>query len=290
MWIALSVLTVAHADPGLLPKGSAALYGGAGMSTWSVGMSRNPRDPAAIFRADTWAGYGLGDHVQITGGLPVVHSRILVDGPDRPCPNNEADYCRPVTSVGDAHALVHVGGRWRKAMGRLAAGPRGDAWNAGTRQRYINVGQGTWGGLLEGSAGVESVGVGTFVEGRYIVRLGRVVPGEDFRAPSDAVQGTVAVHGTFGKVRGQLAVHAHQQVAGVDYGPAYLQSLYDTGNRWGSVAFRQLRVEGKLSYSMTDRSGLHLTLSRAAMTDNGPPDHLDVALGAHLWIPPKGSR
>lgn len=278
--------SVAHADPGVLPAGSAALYGGLGMSTWSVGMSRNPRDPAAIFRLDTWSGVGLTEHLQLSGGVPLVHSRILSDGPDPPCPPNEADYCTPVTGLGDAHVLVHYGSSWKKLKGRLALGPRSDAWNAGTRLRYVNVGQGTWGGVLEGSVGAEHRAVGGFAEGRYIVRLGRPVPGYDFRAPSDAVQGTVAGFGSAGKLRVQGAAHVHQQVAGVEYGPAYLQTLYDTGNRWGSVAFAQLRGELKLSWSLSDRSGLHLTASRALATRNGPPDHTDVALGAHLWIPP----
>jgi len=289
MWLALAMLGVAQADPGLLPRGSAALYGGLGSSLWTVGMSRNPRDPASIFRIDAWGGYGVTDHVQLSGGLPLVHSRIVVDGPNRPCPSPEDDYCQPVTSVGDAHVLVHLGSSWRRLRGRLAIGPRTDAWNAATRTRYINVGQGTWGGVVEGSGGIESDDGGAFVEARYVARLGRPVPGYDFRAPSDAVQGSVAGFVDLGQLRAQLAAHGHQQVAGVDYGPVYLQTLYDTGNRWGVVAFAQLRAEVKLSWALSDRSGLHLTASRAVATRNGPPDHTDLSLGAHLWIPPAKS-
>jgi hypothetical protein len=291
--LSLMLLTwSALAAPSLLPSGSSAVYGGVGVSTWRWGMSGNRRDPAAIGRVDTWAGHGLGDHLQLTGGVPLVASAIVGSTPHPPCPraSDDDDYCDGVVSLGDAHALLHVGTRWRRVEGRLAAGPRTDVLTAGTRTRYVNVGQGTWGGLLEGSLGVAHQGLSAFVEGRYVARLGRPVDGLPGRYPSDAAQGTVAAAGRSGAFTLQLAVHGHRQLRGVEYGPVYLQRYYDTPERWGVVAFRQVRAEGKLSWATSDRSGVHLTVSRAVHTRNGPHDHADVGLGMHLWFPPPEER
>ncbi len=285
MGLLLLLTTIATAAPALLPAGSAALYGGGGVSTWRWGMSGNRRDPAAIARIDTWAGVGLTDYLQLSGGAPLVASTIAADAPFRPCPSAEEGYCRGVVSVGDAHALLHVGSRWRGLTGRVAAGPRSDAWNAATRTRYVNVGQGTWGGVAEASGGGQHQGIGGFVEGRYVARLGRPVEGLEGRFPSDAVQWSAAAHGDLGVVRLQGAVHGHHQLGGVDYGPDYLQRFYDTGERWGVVAFRQVRVEAKVSVATSDHTGVHVTASRAVHTLNGPRDHTDVALGAHVWMP-----
>lgn len=282
------LLTTAFASPSTLPAGSGSLYGGVGLSAWTWGMSGNRRDPAGIVRIDSWAGAGLTDRIMLSAGLPVVHGRILddVDGMP-PCPNNDPTYCRPVTSLGDAHVLLHAGLPWRSLRMRAALGPRGDVWTAGTRTRYINVGQGTFGGIAEGSTGVEHAGHGAFVEGRYLLRFGRPVPGETFRAPGDAVQGQLAAFTTWRFVRLQASLLGHRQLRGVDYGADYLRRLYRTDERWGVVAFRQTRVEAKASVALSNRTGLHVTASRAVQTRNGPKDHTDVSIGMHLWLPPK---
>jgi len=279
----------ARAGPTVLPAGSASLYGGVGTSVWSYGMSGNPRDPAGIARIDTWAGTGIAEHWMISGGVPLVHSRILVDREGvQPCPNNEPDYCRPVTNLGDAHVLVHGGTRWKGIDLRAAAGPRSDIWTAGSRLRYLNVGQGTVGGLAELAAGAEGADVGGFLEGRYVLRFGRTVEGEDFRAPGDAVQGQLALAMSPGPVRVQLSALGHKQLRGVPFDATYLRTHYRTGNRWGVIAFAQVRAEAKVSVGLSDRTGLHLTASRAVFTIDGPRDHTDVSLGMHLWIPPSG--
>jgi hypothetical protein len=276
----------AWAGPGLLPPGSASVYGGTGLSVWTWGMSGNPRDPAGIFRVDTWGGAGIAPHLMVSGGVPLVHSNILVDEDGvAPCPNRDADYCRPVTSLGDAHVLVHAGTRVKGVDVRAAVGPRSDAWNAGTRTRYVNVGQGTWGGMAELSAGAEGSDVGAFLEGRYVLRFGRAVDGLDLRAPGDAIQGQAAVVVTPGRLRLQASALGHRQLRGIDYGPEYLRAYYPTDERWGVVAFAQLRAEAKVSVALSDRSGLHVAASRAVHTVNGPRDHTDVSIGMHLWMP-----
>lgn len=279
--------SLAHAGPTLLPAGSASLYGGAGLSVWTWGMSGNRRDPAGIVRFDTWAGAGLTDHLMLSGGVPLAHGRILVDQPGvSPCPNRDPEYCRPITALGDAHVLLHAGTRLRGVDLRVALGPRSDAWTAGSRTRYVNVGQGTWGGLAEVSAGAEGSDVGGFAEGRYVLRLGRAVDGLDVRAPGDAVQGQLAVAATPGPLRIQLSALGHRQLRGVDYGTEYLRRYYPTDERWGVVAFAQLRAEAKVSVALSDRTGLHVAASRAVHTVNGPKDHTDVSVGMHLWLPP----
>jgi hypothetical protein len=281
-------LTAALAAPGMLPSGSSTLYGGVGSSIWAYGMSGNPRDGAAIFRMDTWAGHGLAKHWMISAGVPLVHSRIVDDVDGRaPCPNRELDYCSPVTSLGDAHVLLSAGTRWKAVQLRGGVGPRTDIWTASTRRRYLNVGQGTVGGLAEASVGADRNGLGGFAEGRYLLRAGRTVPGEDFRAPSDAVQGQLAVFSQVHSVRLQASLLGHRQLSGVDYGPDYLRRLYATDDRWGVVAFRQLRAEAKVSVALSGRTGLHVAASRAIHTRNGPRDHFDASVGMHLWMPPK---
>lgn len=282
------LLSAAVAAPGLLPAGSTTLYGGGGLSTWRWGMTGNRRDPAGIARLDTWAGHGLGDHLQLTGGVPLVASGIVQGAPYAPCPAPDAT-CDGVVTVGDVHALLHVGSTWRRTAFRLAAGPRSDAWNAPTRARYVNVGQGTWGGLLEGSAGVGLERLALFTEGRYVARLGRPVDGLAFRAPADAVQWTAAAAPRLGPLTLQGAVHGHHQLAGVDVGDADQRRLYGTVERWSVVAFEQVRAELKLSMPLSDRTGLHLAASRPLWTRNGPRDLTDLAVGAHAWFPGGGA-
>lgn len=276
----------AFAAPQLLPSGSTTLYGGVGLSSWTWGMSGLRRDPAGIARLDTWVGHGLSDHVQVSGGVPLAHGRILVNDPDlAPCPSREVDYCRPVTAPGDAHLGLHAGSRTGLLAWRVGVGLHGDPWTAPTRTRYVNVGQGTVGGALDGSLGLDGDGRAVWSDVRYLQRFGRLVPGLDLRAPADALQ--LAFGGRLPLQRHALSlvVGHHRQLKGVDYGPAYLREVYPTAERWGAVAFRQWRAEAKLSLALSDRSGLHLAASRALHTRNGPRHHSDLSVGAHLWIP-----
>ena len=107
------------------------------------------------------------------------------------------------------------------------------------------------------------------------------------RLPGDAAHGALELSARAGKTTGQLGVSGMSRLAGVEYGPDYLDGYRLTVDRWASLRCRELRGEAKLSRALSDATGLHLTVGRVLVARNGPRDALDVSLGLHRYVAPR---
>lgn len=279
-----------------LPGGSAVVYGGAGVNTFQYGSSGLIRDRQWRLRADFYGAVGLSERAQLSLDGPFVQTFVQDLGDRGPCPSDayEGDYCDPVTTAGE------VGLTGRYALSRdtvksvVELGVRTDAWNAGTRGRWTNAGLGTTslvGGLLgEAHRTWEGVDIGVVAGARYRLVAGRDVDaglGAE-RLPGDAVHGVVELSARSGRTTGQLGLSGMSRLAGVEFGPDYVDYYRLTQDRWASLRYRELRGEAKLSRALSDNAGVHLTVGRVLVARNGPRDALDVSLGVHRYFPPGG--
>lgn len=281
---AVSAPPAAAETAGVLPKGAVVVYGGLGVGTFEYGSSGSIRDRQVRARADLYGAWGTGGRVQLSLDLPVVHAWVI-EYPDRdPCPTS-GDYCTPVTTIGESgvHArYLAVATPVRVAVG---LGARTDAWNAGTRARWTNVGLGTT--SLVGSALVSGEGGGLGADGwaSYALVFGREadVPGRP-RLPADVLSGGVAGRLALGAAQFELAVTGWARLGGSEF--AEWNELYaGSDDPWAGLAYRELVVRGKTSFEVAPGLGVHLSLGRVVLAANGPKDATDVTIGLHRYWP-----
>jgi hypothetical protein len=275
---------------GTLPAGSAVAYGGLALGSFQYGSSGLIRDRQLRARADLYGAVGLTDRLQLSLDAPVMRTWVLELEDRGPCPTDgyEGDYCDPVTGVGEAG--LHA--RYRVASGLVVgAGVRSDAWNAGTRQRWTNIGLGTT--SLVGSliVGRERERLGVVGAAHYRLTLGRAVDAGlgEVSLPGDTVAGLVELRYSPPQIRPEfrLALSGMSRLWGVEYGPEYVDYYRLTPDRWASLAYRELKGAAQVSLPLEDHSGLHLSFSRVIVAANGPKDAMDLSLGFHRYFPPR---
>lgn len=85
-------------SPGTLPGGAKVVYSGVGVTTFNR-LTQNGeavlRDREVRSRLDLYGSYGLTDRLQVSVSAPVVHSFVVDDPDELPCPNllSAEGYC-----------------------------------------------------------------------------------------------------------------------------------------------------------------------------------------------------
>lgn len=293
MWPALFfwISTPAAAGPWLLPEGAETVYVGAGVGTFRTGMSGFTRDRQIQLRAAGFAAVGLPGQLEASVSVPVVASFVVEDPEQGPCP--AVDYCATTVSVG----TIAVGVRRQLFTSPLPVSVGlavyGDPWNAGTRSRWTNVGQGIVGGGLTAATGVggelgESA-LGLDLTAGWWPTFGREAvsqSGQTRRAPVGPATGSLAGWLRRGDWTVALATRGQQRLGGVPYGGEWVNEWRQTEDRWSINRYGELRAEAKLSWAFADGWGLHASVGRSLLVQAGPPDLWDGGLGVHrYWAP-----
>lgn len=281
MWLLLCA--AAHAESAwILEPGGRVVYGGVGVSTFATGVTGGARDRQYRARVDTYGALGLREGLQLSVDLPLVRTGVIDADGVAPCPT-DSDYCDPVTTVGEVgvHLRQRVvdTGRFRVAAD---LGLRSDQWNAGTRGRWINAGQGT--SSVVGSAIADAVlgPVTLSAWWRYGLVVGRPVTRDDGVVewlPPDWTGG--GLHGALplGPLWLTAGGSSVFRLGGADFDGDW--AAYPREDRWSALKYREIRAEAKLSLPLGDNAGLHLGAGRVVWVQNGPEGMWDVGLGVH---------
>ena len=259
----LTLIPAKAASPWTLPEGATSVYAGVGVSTFATGMSGFSRDRYLQSRLALWAGRGLGERTQLSLSLPLVHTRVLEDPDEGPCPSG--DYCKPSTSLGSVEVAVQhrISGGGVPFAVRL--GLFGDPWNAPTRGRWTNAGQGTFGGVVDAITGT-SAGEDTRWATAAVLGLAVPVPqratsasGDVRWLPAPTLRATVEGSVQHGIIQATVALHGHQRLYGEPYGPDWVRDWRPVLDRWRVTRWGEVRPELKLSVLHPGgRSGVHL--------------------------------
>lgn len=281
MWWLMSTVALAE-SAWIMEPGARVVYGGLGVSTFATGVTGGARDRQYRARIDTYGALGLREGLQLSVDLPVVRTGVIDTEGVAPCPT-DSETCDPVTTVGE------VGVHLRKRMVdtgrvRVAAdvGVRSDQWNAGTRGRWINAGQ--------GASSVIGSAVGDAVLGpitlsawwRYALVVGRPVTRDDGLVewlPPDWTGGGLHAVLPLGLLWLTAGGSGLFRLGGVDFDGDWDQ--YPREDRWAALRYREIRGEAKLSLPLGEQAGLHLGVGRVLWVENGPEGMWDVGLGMH---------
>ncbi|MFT7520928.1 MAG: hypothetical protein ACI9MC_003079, partial [Kiritimatiellia bacterium] len=176
----------------------------------------------------------------------------------------------------------------------LGVGLHGDPWNSATRGRWTNVGQGVFGAGLTAALGTtrsyDNSVIGAHFLGGWWPSLGRTVvssSGATRRAPVGPVTGTVELWYSKGPITLTTAAHGTQRLGGLDFGNEWVREWRQTQDLWSVTGYRELRIEGKVSWAFADNWGLHTSASRSAVVRAGPADMWSTSVGIHRYWAPK---
>ena len=245
------------------------VYVGGAFDTFRYGSSGELRDRQLRYRLDLYAHVERERWTLAVDG-PLVHNRIrdLPETPPAPC---SSDYCDPVTTVGEVGLQARYALReWVTPM----LGVRSDFWNAGTRHRWANAGQGAT--SLVGTVGlVARPGAWQLTATPYYAFVLGTQVGDE-RLPHDHAGGSVAVARTLGWTWSELGLRGWTRLGGVDHGPDW--SAYSSEWRWAALRYRELRAEASTGLEV---GGVWVSLygNRVIWQRNGPRDSWQVGLG-----------
>lgn len=298
----LAVLGLAHAEsPGVLSKGAAVLYSGAGLTTFGQ-LTQNgevvTRDRELRPRLDLYGSLGLLDGLQASVSAPLVYSTVLDDPGELPCPGllQSEGYCESYVTVGQARVDLRYGVLRRKQKLTVGLAADIDNWNAGRRGQYNSAGSGRtmvealvvtggrvevgdWAlrGLILGAYGVSLAPSVTSLSGADTVKA----PGDTARA---SVEGRV---NTPGPVAFEVGGHVVQRLSGVDLDNAWVAQWFTSSlDRWNVLAYRGIALSGKVSVDLPNNMGLHAGVFRTISVANGASDLTDISLGWHTYFAP----
>ena len=267
-----------------LPAGGRVVYGGVGVTTFEYGSAAIIRDRQYRARLDLFAAAGLTERWELRAALPVFQTWVQEHADRGPCPSS-SDYCDPTTGAGEAYLAVRR--QLVSSSVKLAAEAGGftDIWNAQTRSRWTNVGQGTWGGtaalLLGGQLPAGTMGF--VAQTRYTLVVGRQVDGSESRLPSDGLGGGIEGWAQRGKLRAELGLSGFTRLGGIPYGSEWVSEWLGSEDRWAALQYREIVARGKLSVSLSESTGLHISAGRVLWAWSGPKDALDVGVGVHKY-------
>lgn len=290
---------------GTLPAGAQVFYAGAGASSFGgvaynegAAGSDGERDRYLQLRLDSYYARGLSDRIQLSAWLNPLAAGLVFDTGGLPCPglgDSEdpafATYCDAVISAGE----LGVQGRYRALDGPVVAtlglAAVGDPWNAGSRGNYTAIGRGALGlapGLYLGRdfhLGALPSGILAFAT--YTWRLYPLI-GEGPLAgetPTDLLVGGLEWRVGTGDFTWQLGLSGSRALGGLLWDETFAEVYWPSTDRWLVIRDSYLRVEGKASYALSERSGLHLALGRVFAAVNTPDDLVDLSLGVHVYRP-----
>jgi len=284
-------------EPTTLPQGSATIYSGLGLSTFSQ-LDGTQRDRSVLARADLYGSYGVHERLQLSLSAPILYGTVLDDPSQLPCPNLLTDegYCDAYVTVGSARLdgrVPLVRGPMRVAAG-LALG--GDPWNRPLRGRYTSPGTGTPYGSVYALAGPRlALGDGALAVtggGGFTYRLAPTATsaGGDVtvKAPGDAVEALLQLKGSLPwPVHLQTGVFYQQRLTGVPLGGSWNADWFASSrDRWNVLQTRLLQGHGKVSVDLPQAMGLHATVTWLYDVAEGPTDLVDVGVGWHKWFAP----
>lgn len=288
-WVgAVALLGAARAESAFVAPGGTGLVAvGVGLSTFQHGSAGVIRDRQVRPRLDLYGAWGLGERWQVSADLPVV-AAFVVEHPDRgPCPSDD---CAPLVTLGEAGVTGRLA-LWRDGVHLTAGlGLRTDAWNAGTRSRWTNAGQGV------SSAVALLVAERTWGPGHAVVAWGawqavwgrEVDPGtgvEPASVPSDGWGAAVEGRFRWGPLTLEGALTARGRAGGYAHEDWLQQGWSATEDRWGALAWRELAARAWGSWPAGEASSVVIGVGRVLVAANAPKDTWDVTIGVVRTLP-----
>jgi hypothetical protein len=262
------------------------LYGGLGVGSFEYGSSGLIRDRQVRGRVDTFAARGLGAAWELRGGLPLFRTGVIEDPGRGPCPGTD-DYCAPTAGAGEAWVGLRRGLVDRGVQALVEVGAFGDPWNAGTRGRWTNIGQGTGGGavalVVGGDTRLGDGRIGVVGVARHRLIVGRAHPDSAVRLPADELGGAVEVWAQRGRWRPELSVSSLGRLGGLDYGAEWVETWRPQADRWAALRYREVAARAKLSIDLAEGTGLHVSAGRVFAAWSGPRDATDLSVGVHRY-------
>lgn len=247
---------------------------GGALDTFHYGSSGELRDRQLRMRLDLY-GHVMRGAWTLAFDAPVVHNRIL-DAPSTPPLPCSSDYCANVTSIGEATLQVrHATNDWLTPM--LAV--RSDVWNAGTRGRWANAGQGST--SLVATLGLSLRPGAWQISARpyYALVIGTPVEtgaGVEW-LPPDHTGGSVGVARSLGWTWSELKVRGFTRLGGVDFGPEWTE-IYPSEWVWSGLRYGELRLEARTGVEVRG-VWVSTSVNRVVVQRNGPKDSWQFTLG-----------